>query len=336
MNPLNSMIQNGPFVRAQKIVVYGPEAVGKTTLASKFPSPIIFDVEDGSLQLDVKRVRALEGETFFNAIRSLAKAEQMPCKTIVIDSIDQVETYVRDRVLRVHQLKTIEGVPYGGGWALFRQEFGRLLTEFDRFIQRGVHVVVISHATTRHFQSPMNDAPYDRFELNLYQPNAQKLKQWCDALLYLDWETRVVENRSGKGRGIGGTSRVLHTQHCAAFDAKIRISLSEKLPCQFDAVSPLLGQQQEEVNTEATTAADASASLENTAPPPPINPDLHDRLLDVIGNLDKDDVRHYLAAKKRISKSGWIDELSANQVTWIINHAEEFRTAVQKFANEPF
>jgi AAA domain-containing protein len=340
MNPLidiTSLIQNGPFVRAQKIVLYGPEAVGKSTLAAKFPNPFFIDTEDGSLRIDTRRIRAGDGETFYSAIRALAKAEQAPCETLVIDTIDAVEVYVRDRVLRVHQLKTIEGAAYGSGWALFRQEFNRLLAEFDKFIQRGIHVVVVSHATTKHFQSPLNDVPYDRFELNLYQPNAQKLKQWCDALLFMDWETRVVENRSGKARGVGGKSRVLHTQHCAAFDAKSRVSLPEKLPAEFDALQPLFGATEKEV-IEKQPAAAASAStseVQDTAPPPPVDVDLRDKLNDAIGDLDRDDVRHYLATKLQL-RSGLLDELSANQITWIINNAEKFRANVRKFANEPF
>jgi hypothetical protein len=346
-NNLDSLIQNGPFIRAQKLVIYGPESIGKSTLASKFPDPLFVDTEDGSLRIDTRRIRATDGETFYNAIRALVKAEQMPCKTLVVDTIDAAEVYIRERVLRVHQLKTIEGAAYGSGWALFRQEFNRLLTKFDKFIQRGIHVVVVSHSTTKHFQSPANDVPYDRFELNLYQPNSQKLKQWCDALLYLDWEVRVVENRSGKARGVGGKNRMLHTQHCAAFDAKSRVSLPEKLPAEFDALKPLFGKQKE-VSTEADTAASAPAQEQDTAPSPPAKLDPEPRplnllslemrwkLLDAISSLDKDEVRGYLVAKKRIPEGGAIDDLSDNQAQWIIDHAEAFRTNVAEFARNPF
>jgi hypothetical protein len=67
MNPLpeiDTLIENGPFIRAQKIVIYGPEAVGKSTLASKFPNPLFYDVEDGSLRLDVRRIRASKVRPF--------------------------------------------------------------------------------------------------------------------------------------------------------------------------------------------------------------------------------------------------------------------------------
>ena len=333
-NPLpeiNSLIQAGPFIRAQKIVIYGPEAVGKSTLASKFPNPLFLDCEDSSLRIDTRRIRATDGDTFYNAIRALAKAEPVPCETFILDTVDAAEVFVRDRVLRVHQLKTIEGASYGSGWALFRQEFGRLLAELDRFIQRGVHVVVVSHSTTKHFQSPLNDTPYDRFELNLYQPNASKLKQWCDALLFMDWETRVVENRSGKARGIGGKTRVLHTQHCAAFDAKSRVSLPEKLPAEFDALRPLFGPP----NKEEVIHEDQAASASSTAPLPS-DSQVHEKLLNAIGDLENDLVVRYLVSNKRILEGGSISDLSPNQTRWIIEHAAEFRARVERFADQPF
>jgi hypothetical protein len=245
--------------------------------------------------------------------------------------------FVRDRVLRIHQLKTIEGAPYGSGWALFRQEFGRLLADFDRLIERGIHVVVISHSLTRKFQAPSSEIAYDRFELNLYQPNSQKLKQWADAVLFLDWDVRVVENRSGKARGIGGKTRVLHTAHCAAFDAKCRVDLPEKLPAEFDALAPLFGPPtKEEVRQEGPAASASSSSAKDTAPSPPVDADLQDKLLDAIGGPDKDDVRGYLISRGLIPEDGFIDNLSENQCKWIVEHAAKFREQVQKFANQPY
>jgi hypothetical protein len=333
---LNTLIQNGPFIRAQKIVIFGPEAVGKSTLASKFPDPLFVDCEDGSLRIDTRRIRALDSGTFYSVIHTLAKAEQLPCKSLIIDTIDAAEIYVRNRVLRVHQLKTIEGASYGSGWALFRQEFNRLLADFDRFIERGIHVVVISHSVTKKFQAPSSDTAYDRFELDLYQPNSQKLKQWADAVLFLDWDLRVVENRSGKARGVGGKTRVLHTQHCAAFDAKSRVSLPEKLPAEFDALVPLLGPTKEKEVIQQGSADSASTSAQSTASPPPLNPELRDRLLDVIGDMETEAVRAYLVSRKLVPEGGWIDNLSERQVQWIIEHTAKFREQVERFADQPF
>ena len=51
-------ISKGKQVRAQKVVIYGPEGVGKSTLASDLPSPLFLDAEGGTDHLDCVRVIA--------------------------------------------------------------------------------------------------------------------------------------------------------------------------------------------------------------------------------------------------------------------------------------
>ena len=48
-------ISTGKIDRAQKIVIYGAEGIGKTTLASKFPDPLFIDTEGSTAHIDVKR-----------------------------------------------------------------------------------------------------------------------------------------------------------------------------------------------------------------------------------------------------------------------------------------
>jgi hypothetical protein len=140
----------------------------------------------------------------------------------------------------------------------------------------------------------------------------------------------------GKPWGIGGRTRVIYTQRSAGWDAKIRINLPEKLPCQFDALLPLLGQQQEEVRNEAPAASASTSEAQDTAPSPPINADLHDQLLTAIGDMENELVCGYLIAHKRIPSGGSIEDLSENQARWIVDHAAEFRARVEKFADQPF
>ena len=48
-------ITTGKRKRAQKVVVYGTEGIGKTTFASHFPSPVFIDTEGSTDHLDVAR-----------------------------------------------------------------------------------------------------------------------------------------------------------------------------------------------------------------------------------------------------------------------------------------
>ena len=46
-------VQRGVIPRAKKVVVYGPEGIGKSTFAAQFPDAIIIDVEGSTASMDV-------------------------------------------------------------------------------------------------------------------------------------------------------------------------------------------------------------------------------------------------------------------------------------------
>ena len=43
---------------AKKVVVYGPEGIGKSTFAAKFPDPVFVDTEGSTRDMDVARTPA--------------------------------------------------------------------------------------------------------------------------------------------------------------------------------------------------------------------------------------------------------------------------------------
>ena len=51
-------IIRGKIQKATKTVIYGPEGIGKSTLASKFPDPVFIDTEGSTGRMDVARFPA--------------------------------------------------------------------------------------------------------------------------------------------------------------------------------------------------------------------------------------------------------------------------------------
>ena len=49
-------ITSGKIESAQKVIIYGPEGIGKSTFASKFPSPLFSDTEGSTKHMDVRRL----------------------------------------------------------------------------------------------------------------------------------------------------------------------------------------------------------------------------------------------------------------------------------------
>lgn len=48
-------IIRGKQKTALKVVVYGPEGIGKSTFAAQFPNPLFIDIEGGTKHMDVAR-----------------------------------------------------------------------------------------------------------------------------------------------------------------------------------------------------------------------------------------------------------------------------------------
>ena len=81
-------ITKGKINRAQKVVIYGPEGIGKSSLAARFPDPVIIDTEGGTAHMDVRRIdKPQSWEELLSIVKEVAATPGI-CKTLVIDTAD--------------------------------------------------------------------------------------------------------------------------------------------------------------------------------------------------------------------------------------------------------
>ena len=83
-------IETGILNTPLKVVIDGPEGLGKTTLASKFPNPLFLDTEGSTVRLNVRRIKITSWEDLLEAIKYV-KTNQTLCKTLFIDTSDWAE-----------------------------------------------------------------------------------------------------------------------------------------------------------------------------------------------------------------------------------------------------
>ena len=251
-------ISRGRIIRPQKVVIYGPEGVGKSTLASLTTAAVFLDTEGGTHHLDVIRLDAVSSwEDIKAAIARLATA-QHPFKTLVIDTADWLEKRLAEHLCIKANKDSIEDFGYGKGWVLLAEEFARFLSSLDVLLARGMHVIFLAHSTVRKFEAPDQAGSYDRFELKLSKQAAPLLKEWADLVLFANFVTKVAEKDNGKMRGVGGKERVLFTTHTAAYDAKNRHGLPDKLPFTIDALAPVFGAQATPVDSAQPAPAQST------------------------------------------------------------------------------
>lgn len=254
-------IRRGRIARPQKVVLYGPEGVGKSTLASRMPEPVFLDTEGGTHHLDVTRLDA--GDSFEEikaTVAQLATAEH-PFRTLVIDTADWLEKRAVEQLCTKANKDSIEDFGYGKGWVLLAEEFARFLSSLDAVLERGMHVVFLAHSTVRKFESPDQAGAYDRYELKLSKQVAPLLKEWADVVLFANYVTKVAQKDGGKTRGVGGKERVLFATHTAACDAKNRHGLADKLAFSIEALEPVFGGTPVTPNSKPAPAAEPEATI---------------------------------------------------------------------------
>ena len=229
-------ITKGKQQRAQRVVLYGVESVGKSTFAAQFPNPLFLDIEQGTSHLNVDRC---DISSWKQLTDSLVEAKATDYQTIVIDSADWAERLCVEDLLASSKKTSIEDFGFGKGWVMVAERMSRMLASVDTLIEAGKNVVLIAHSRIVRFEAPDALAAYDRYELKLSKQSSPLLKEFADELWFLRFKTKVSTTDTGKGKGIGGKERILLTTHSAAYDAKTRSGLAEELPLEWASVSHL-------------------------------------------------------------------------------------------------
>lgn len=250
-------ITTGVIPAPVKIVLYGPEGIGKTTLAAAFPNALFLDTEGGTKRLNVARLP--RPESWAMLLDEVAAAAQTPCGTLVLDTADWAEQLCAAAVCARGRVSGIEGFGYGKGYVYLKEEFAKLLAALDGAAAAGKHIVVTAHAQITKFEQPDEMGSYDRWTMKTSKQVAPLLREWCDALLFANYKTFVVKDGDGKaakGKAQGGR-RVLYTTHHPCWDAKNRFGLPDELPMDFSAIAGIV---RAEAAPEPERSAAAAAS----------------------------------------------------------------------------
>ena len=221
-------ISKGKIARPQKVVIYGAEGIGKSSLAACFPNPLFIDTEGGTAQMDVRRIDKPQSWEELLAIVQEVAATPDVCKSLILDTADWAEQLIVNFLCIKYKQNSIESFGYGKGYTYLAEEFTKLLNAFDRVITADIHVVITAHAKMRKFEQPDEMGAYDRWEMKLSKQVAPLLKEWCDLLLFCNYQTFVVTSENNTQKAQGG-KRVMYTSHHPAWDAKNRVHLPEVL-----------------------------------------------------------------------------------------------------------
>lgn len=230
-----------------RIVLYAPEKWGKTSFAAFAPDPVVF---------------MARGETGYDTLLGSGTVPAVPA--MVVDSWKQLLGWLDDLAANLQGRKTIVLDAIGGferlcqehvcaeefdgdwserGFMGFMRGYDRasgewiqLLQRLDKLQAKGIVCVMLGHAKVKSFNDPMGPA-YDRYICDCHDKVWQTTARWSDCILFGKFFT-VVETSGAqksksiaerKGKGIGGTQRVVYSVGCDAFVAGNRYGMMPDL-----------------------------------------------------------------------------------------------------------
>lgn len=244
----------------EKIVIYGNEGMGKSSLALLLPDTVWFGFDDGARKLrhpvTGQPVSVVDGvDDFYDFLDALATTDLYTgVKTVVIDTItklqDLADEYMFDQIKTEKGIRvtSIEGYGYGKGYRHAVEVLTKVLQDVEvRLIKRGINVVILAQSSAVGMPNAEGlDFLVEGPKLHHSKNHScrQQLCEWADHVLRIGFATNVVAGEQGatKGKVLSrDTDRVIYTSTARHAAGKSR-TLKEPVISFGDAADDSLWQ----------------------------------------------------------------------------------------------
>ena len=227
--------------RPMSMVLYGPPGIGKTSFGAAIPGALfLIDAKEEGVNT-LKASRLIDADV--PVIPTVASWQDvMEVLTEIVDSTPNYRCLVVDTVGGLERLchQHVCTTKFGGDWgeagfSAFQRGYEISLPFWRTFLERlddlrarGMSICLLGHSIIRPYGNPTGDG-YDRFVPSLHKKTWDETHRWADMVLFANYLVHVDKTKKGGAKGVGGKSRTMFTEYDAAYEAKNRSGLPDKI-----------------------------------------------------------------------------------------------------------
>lgn len=227
-------IKKGRVKKPLFCILYSGPGTGKTGAGASFPDPLFFDFEESTHNIDVERIDNItEFQDVMNGLDEILneKAGSLPFKSIIFDTIDELERLMHNHIASENGKKSIDHIGWQKGfdyavnlWADFISTC-RLIRD-----KHHIHFLFLAHDAHKSKQDIEKEETYTRNTINLHKKAISFMFGAVEMVLYAKKEVKFKKDSEGNTYAIDTDERKVYCTLSAHYDAKNRIGLPSSLP----------------------------------------------------------------------------------------------------------
>lgn len=244
MSVLDNVITTIPG--SPRITIFGRPGIGKSTLASQFPNPLFILCEDNELP----GIQAFPVAQSFNevwkTVKGLLAEDELPFKTIVIDSISKLDQLIVEYILdnepagkNGQKPSTLNAAcgGYGSGVLKAAQLHSAFKGLMDKFKERGICVVYVGHVGVIKHKAP-DQEDYDQYSITMNHDKSRSVYiDDVDAVMFCKLKSFVTETESGRNIVRSTNDRIIVTGVSDGHVSKNRFNMPNEISMSFKSIA---------------------------------------------------------------------------------------------------